>query len=67
MHIVLQTPRLMLRRLIATDEDALLICQLNSDPLVIKYIHEPALQNIEATKNVLAKIILSQYKTGHGR
>ena len=57
----------MLRRLIATDEDALLICQLNSDPLVIKYIHEPALQNIEATKNVLAKIILSQYKTGHGR
>jgi len=65
MHIILQTPRLILRRF--TEADAPLLLQLNSDPEVLKYIHEPALENEEHAKTILTTIILPQYKNNLGR
>jgi RimJ/RimL family protein N-acetyltransferase len=65
MKIVLETPRLILRQF--TVEDALAIQQLNSAPDVLKYIHEPALENVAQAKEVLINIILPQYKNKLGR
>jgi len=65
MHIILQTPRLILRRF--TQADAPLLLQLNSDPEVLKYLHEPALQNEEHAKTILTTIILPQYQNNLGR
>ena len=44
MHIVFQTPHLILRQI--TLEDAPLILELNSDPEIVKYVHEPTLKTI---------------------
>jgi ribosomal-protein-alanine N-acetyltransferase len=65
MHIVFQTPRLLLRR--CTEEDAPLILQLNSDPEVIKYVHEPVLTTEEQARKIIVGIILPQYKNNLGR
>jgi RimJ/RimL family protein N-acetyltransferase len=65
MHIVLQTPRLYLRRF--TMEDAPLLVELNSDPEVIKYVHELPLTSLEKSKEILNDIILPQYQHNLGR
>ena len=65
MHIILQTPRLLLRQF--TLADAPLIQQLNSDPEVLKYLHEPLLETEEQALQVLQNIILPQYKNNLGR
>ncbi len=65
MNIILQTPRLLLRQL--TIADAAVIQQLNSAPEVLKYIHEPALENAAQAEQVLINIILPQYKNNLGR
>jgi ribosomal-protein-alanine N-acetyltransferase len=65
MHIVFETPRLLLRQF--TEEDAPLILQLNSDPEIVKYVHEPVLTNEEQAKKILLDIILPQYKNNLGR
>ena len=65
MHIVFQTPRLTLRQF--TKEDSQLILQLNSDPEIVKYVHEPVLSTEEQAKNILIDIILPQYKNNLGR
>ena len=65
MHVVFETPRLFLRRF--TEEDAPLIYKLNSDPEVLKYLHEPLLENEAQAKDILAKIIIPQYKINLGR
>lgn len=65
MHIVLQTPRLILRQF--TEADASLIFTLNSDPEVIKYVHEPILQSVEQAKEIISQVILPQYKNNFGR
>lgn len=65
MHIVLETPRLILRRF--TEADSLLIYTLNSDREVIKYIHEPPLQSEEQAKEIIVRIILPQYQHNLGR
>jgi len=65
MLIILQTPRLILRQF--TLDDAALIHQLNSDPEVLKYLHEPALENEEHAKAILTNIILPQYQNNLGR
>lgn len=65
MHIVLETPRLILRQF--TEDDALLIFELNSDPEVIKFIHEPVMTNEEQAVKVIADTILPQYKNNLGR
>jgi [ribosomal protein S5]-alanine N-acetyltransferase len=65
MHIIFQTPRLILRQF--TEADAPLILSLNSDPEILKYLHEPILETIEQAEKVLQDIILPQYKNNLGR
>lgn len=65
MHIVFETPRLILRQF--TQADAPLILELNSDPEVVKYLHEPTLQNEADAKKVITDIILPQYQNNLGR
>lgn len=65
MHIIFQTPRLTLRRF--TEADAPLILSLNSDPEIVKYVHEPTLKTVEQAGKILHDIILPQYKNNLGR
>ncbi len=65
MRIIFETPRLLLRQF--TEEDAPIIYKLNRDPDVIKYIHEPLLENETQAKKILTDIILPQYKLNLGR
>jgi [ribosomal protein S5]-alanine N-acetyltransferase len=65
MHIILQTPRLILRRF--TEADANLLLQLNSNPEVLKYLHEPLLETEEQALHILKTIILPPYKNNLGR
>lgn len=65
MNIILETPRLLLRQF--TEEDASMILELNSDPEVVKYIHEPTLKTEEQAKKIIIDIILPQYKNNLGR
>ncbi|MEP7107693.1 MAG: GNAT family N-acetyltransferase [Ferruginibacter sp.] len=65
MHIILETPRLLLRRF--TEVDAPLIHQLNCDPEVVKFVHEPVLQSDEQAKEIIINIILPQYENNLGR
>ena len=65
MHIVLETPRLILRRF--TEADAFLLIELSSNPEVVKYVHEPALETKEQALKIIVDIILPQYKNNLGR
>jgi len=65
MHIIFQTPRLILRQF--TEADAPLILSLNSDPEIVKYVHEPTLQTEAQAQKILTDIILPQYKNNLGR
>ena len=65
MHIIFQTPRLILRRF--TEADAPLILALNSDPEIVKYVHELTLKSVEQAEKILHDIILPQYKNNLGR
>ena len=65
MHIILQTPRLILRQF--TEADAPLILSLNSDPEIVKYLHEPTLTTEKQAEKILLDIILPQYKNNLGR
>lgn len=65
MHIIFETPRLRLRQF--TEADAPLILELNSDPEVVKYLHEPTLQNEADAGKILTDIILPQYQNNLGR
>ena len=65
MTIMFETPRLILRRF--TEEDAALILQLNSDPDVVKYVHERVLQTEEEAREIIVSIILPQYELNLGR
>ena len=65
MHIVLETSRLTLRRF--TQADAQLLLQLNSNPEVLKYLHEPLLKTEEQALHVINTIIFPQYKNNLGR
>jgi ribosomal-protein-alanine N-acetyltransferase len=65
MQIIFETPRLLLRKF--TEDDAQLILQLNSNPEVVKYVHEPVLTNEEQAKKIIRDIILPQYKNKLGR
>jgi [ribosomal protein S5]-alanine N-acetyltransferase len=64
-HIILETPRLILRQL--TEADVPLLLQLNGDPEVLKYLHEPALKTEMEALNILRNHIFPQYKSGLGR
>lgn len=65
MHVIFETPRLILRQF--TETDAPLILQLNSDPEIVKYVHEPVLTSEEQAKKIIVDIILPQYKNNLGR
>ena len=65
MHIIFETPCLILRQF--TEADAPLILALNSDPEIVKYVHEPILKTLEQAENILQDIILPQYKNNLGR
>ncbi len=65
MHLIFQTPRLLLRQITITD--APLILKLNSDPEIVKYVHEPTLKTVEQAEEIITNIILPQYKNNLGR
>lgn len=65
MNVVIETDRLLLRNF--TEDDARLLYELNLDPEVIRYTHDP-LTDVEHARKVLAEVILPQYMSyGHGR
>jgi len=65
MHIIFKTSRLYFREF--TKDDVDLLTDLNSNPNVIKYVHEPA-PTLKNVIEILHNVILSQYKLyGHGR
>jgi ribosomal-protein-alanine N-acetyltransferase len=65
MKIIFETPRLRLRQF--TLADAGLLLELNGDPEVLKYLHEPLLEDEEHSREILTNIILPQYKNKLGR
>lgn len=65
MNVVVETKRLLLRQF--TADDAELIWQLNLDPEVTRFTHDPV-RDIEHAKEILEKTILPQYALyNHGR
>jgi [ribosomal protein S5]-alanine N-acetyltransferase len=65
MNVVLETQRLLLRQF--TADDAELIWQLNLDPEVTRFTHDPV-RNLDHAKEILEKTILPQYALyNHGR
>jgi len=65
MHIIFETDRLILRRF--TEADAGLLLYLNSDPEVLKYLHEPTLKDEAHSLEILRTTILPQYEKNLGR
>lgn len=63
--IIFQTNRLILRQF--TEADAPLVFELNSDPDVLQYLHEPVLKDEEHARRILHDIILPQYHNRLGR
>jgi RimJ/RimL family protein N-acetyltransferase len=59
MHIILTTPRFYLRQFRL--DDAPLLRELNGDPEVVKYVHEPVMDTVGKAVQVLTDIILPQY------
>lgn len=65
MNIVIETERLILRTF--TEDDGLLIYELNKDPDVTQYTGDPV-QDIEHACQILKQVILPQYALyNHGR
>ena len=65
MDVVIETDRLLFRRF--TEDDAPLLYDLNLDPEVIRYTHDP-LTDVEHARKVLKEVILPQYILyDHGR
>jgi len=65
MKIIFESERLLFCEF--TEDDVQLLLDLNSNPNVIRYVHEPP-PTIENTTAALQKIILPQYELyGHGR
>jgi [ribosomal protein S5]-alanine N-acetyltransferase len=65
MHIVFETDRLIFRQF--SPADAPLILKLNSDPEIVKYVHEPVLTSEAAAKKIILDIIMPQYRHDLGR
>lgn len=64
-QIIFQTPRLILRRI--TEADAPLLLEMNSDPEILKYIHEAPLTSVEHALQIMRDIIFPQYENNLGR
>jgi RimJ/RimL family protein N-acetyltransferase len=65
MDVVIETDRLLFRRF--TEDDAPLLYDLNLDPEVIRYTHDP-LTDVEHARKILKEVILPQHILyDHGR
>lgn len=65
MNVVIETDRLLLRTF--TIDDAGLVYELNKDPEVTRYTHDPV-TDIEHARQILEKTIMPQYALyNHGR
>jgi ribosomal-protein-alanine N-acetyltransferase len=64
MNVLFQSERLLFRQF--TAEDAELLYELNSDPEVVRYVHELPTTK-ENAPNIIANIILPQYEQNLGR
>jgi len=65
MDVVIETNRLLLRKF--TEDDAPLLHELNLDPEVIRYTHDPV-TDVEHARKILMEVILPQYSLcDHGR
>ncbi len=65
MNIVIETERLVLRTF--TEDDGMLIYELNKDPDVTKYTGDPV-RDFEHARQILEQVILPQYALyNHGR
>jgi len=65
MNIIIETSRLLLRTF--TEDDAALIYELNLDPDVIRYTHDPIRDRAHASE-ILERVIIPQYALyDHGR
>ena len=58
-NIILETPRLLLRKVIITD--APFFYELNSNPLVVKYTGDKAFKDLEAAENIV-RFLQKQYE-----
>ena len=65
MDIIFETDRLVFRRF--TEADAPLVLDLNSDPEVLKYLHEPKLRDEGHAAEIITNIIIPQYAQQLGR
>jgi RimJ/RimL family protein N-acetyltransferase len=65
MNVIIETNRLLLRTF--TEDDAALIYELNLDPDVIRYTHDP-IKDMAHASEILEKVIIPQYALyNHGR
>ena len=65
MNVIIATNRLLLRTF--TEDDAALIYELNLDPDVIHYTHDP-IKDLAHSSEILEKVIMPQYVLyNHGR
>lgn len=63
--VILETPRLLLRKTVI--EDAPFFFELNADPLVTKYTGDGAFKDLQEAENIV-KYVIGQYdKYGYGR
>lgn len=68
MNPIFESPRLLFREFADSEPDARLIVQLNSDPEVLKYLHEHPTNTLEKALAALRGRIIPQYKNyGYGR
>lgn len=65
MHIIVETPRLYLRQFTLADTGY--IYRLNSNPEVLKYLHERPLVSEKDAAGIIRTAILPQYKNNLGR
>ncbi|MES2134188.1 MAG: GNAT family N-acetyltransferase [Bacteroidota bacterium] len=65
MEIILETPRLILRKKVV--EDAPFFMELNSNPMVTKYTGDGAFKNREEAENIVRYVIGQYEKNGYGR
>lgn len=65
MKLIVETERCFLREI--TDEDLPAVLSMNSDPEILKYLHEIPLRNLNHAREIFEKIIYPQYEQGLGR
>ncbi|MDB5209725.1 MAG: N-acetyltransferase [Sediminibacterium sp.] len=66
MEIIFETKRLLLREF--TTDDAALIYELNSNPEVVKYVHEEPITDVKvALTSIIDRIIPQYINYGYGR